>query len=132
VVAGGVAPAEREDSNLLLLLDAKRAEVYAQAEDSTGRPLLEPCLIAPDRLAARLALREGRWVLAGDALDQAWPALAGQGDLRRASGSGIADAAVLARLAAALPLPDVGQRPQPLYLREPDTTAPSQRRGRGS
>jgi tRNA threonylcarbamoyladenosine biosynthesis protein TsaB len=122
VVAGAIAPAEREGANLLLLLDAKRAEVYAQAEDARGRPLLEPRLIAPDRLAERLALQEGRWLLAGDAVDQAWPALAGQGALARASAPGHADAAVLARLAAALPLPDPRQRPQPIYLREPDTT----------
>jgi tRNA threonylcarbamoyladenosine biosynthesis protein TsaB len=127
VVAGALAPAERQGANLLLLLDAKRAEVYAQAEDSAGRLLLEPCLIAPDRLAERLPLEHGRWLLAGDAVDQAWPALAGHGALARAGAPGHADAAVLARLAAALPLPDRRQRPQPIYLREPDTTAPRRR-----
>jgi tRNA threonylcarbamoyladenosine biosynthesis protein TsaB len=124
VVAGALAPAERQGANLLLLLDAKRAEVYAQAEDDQGGVLLDPCLIAPDRLAERLALGEGRWLLAGDAVDQAWPALAGRGHLARATAPGHAQAAVLARLAAALPLPEHRLRQQPLYLREPDTTTP--------
>jgi tRNA A37 threonylcarbamoyladenosine modification protein TsaB len=131
VVAGAIPPAELEDARLLLLLDAKRAEVYARAQDSQGRTLLEPCLIAPDRLAERLALREGRWLLAGDAVDQAWPVLAGRGRLARAGAPGHADAAVLARLAAALPLPDRRQRPRPIYLREPDTTGPGPRGGQG-
>lgn len=124
VAAGGIAAAERAGTNLLLLLDAKRTEVYAAAEDAAGTPLLAPVLVAPEILAERLAseLAEGRWLLAGSAVGQAWPALAGAGRLALASPPTQPEAAVLARLAAALPLPDPRHRPQPLYLREPDTT----------
>jgi len=126
VAAGGLDRAERAGANLLLLLDAKRAEVYAEAQDAEGRTLLAPCLIAPAELAGRLAAlpAPGGWLLAGEAVEQARPALLGLPGLRSARPAGEPEAAVLARLAAALPRPQVGERPQPLYLREPDTTRP--------
>ncbi|HKY95665.1 MAG TPA: tRNA (adenosine(37)-N6)-threonylcarbamoyltransferase complex dimerization subunit type 1 TsaB, partial [Kiloniellales bacterium] len=102
VAAAALDPAERDQANLLLLLDAKRVEVYAEALDPGGRSLLSPCLIAPQRLAERLAaeLAQGRWLLAGNAVDQAWAALAGRGALQAARPPTEAEAAVLARLAA--------------------------------
>jgi tRNA threonylcarbamoyladenosine biosynthesis protein TsaB len=132
VAAAGIDPAERAGAKLLLLLDAKRAEVYAEARDAAGQVLLAPTLIAPSLLAERLAmeLAEGRWLLAGSAVAQARPALAGRGALAEAAPPAEAEAAVLARLAAALPLPGPGTRPQPLYLREPDTTVPRARAAR--
>jgi len=126
VAAGAVDPAERAGANLLLLLDAKRAEVYAEALDPAGALLLGPALVAPALLAERLAAGQqgGGWLLAGDAVDQALPALDRLPGIRRAAAPAEPEAAILARLAARLPLPPAGQRPVPLYLREPDTTRP--------
>lgn len=124
VTAAAIDPAERAGANLLLLLDAKRAEVYAEAHDAEGRSLLAPTLIAPALLPERLALGDGRWLLAGSAVGAALPALSGRGIIAEAAPPALSEAAVLARLAAALPPPPPGTRPQPLYLREPDTTVP--------
>jgi len=123
VAAAAVAPAERAGRTLLVLLDAKRAEVYAAAYDQAGACLLEGRLVAPDALAALLPA--GPLLLAGDAVAQALPALAAAGRASPVAGAAeAADAAVLARLAAALPLPAERRPPQPIYLRPPDVTRP--------
>jgi tRNA threonylcarbamoyladenosine biosynthesis protein TsaB len=125
VVAAAVPPAEREGRDLLVLIEAKRAEVYAQLRPAGEAPGV-PALLLPAALAAGLPRRP--LLLAGDAVAQARPALAAAGlELRDSSAAGEADAAVLARLAAALPLPADRRPPRPLYLRAPDTTLP--RRG---
>ena len=122
VVAAAVPAAEREGRDLLVLIDAKRAEVYAQLRPAGAAPG-EPALLAPAALAA--CLPPGPLLLAGDAVAQARPALVAAGlALVASSAAGEADAAVLARLAAALPLPADRQPPRPLYLRAPDTTLP--------
>jgi len=127
VVAAAVPPAEREGRDLLLLLDAKRAEVYAQFRPLAGIPA-PPALLAPAALAAGLppARPLGRpLLLAGDAVGQAAEALSAGGfEIALASSPGEADAAVLAVLAADLPLPADRRPPQPLYLRAADTTQP--------
>jgi tRNA threonylcarbamoyladenosine biosynthesis protein TsaB len=122
VVAAAVPAAEPGPRDLLVLLDAKRAELYAQLRPAGGAPR-EPALVAPAALAAALPRRP--LLLAGDAVDQALPALrAAALDLARSLAGGAADAAVLARLAATLPAPADRQPPRPLYLRAPDTTQP--------
>lgn len=123
VVAAAVPATELQGRDLLLLLDAKRAEVYAQLRpaDAAAR---EPALVAPAALAADLAASR-RLLLAGDAIGQALPALRDAGlDLAESKAEGAADAGVLARLAATLPPPADRRPPRPLYLRAPDTTQP--------
>ena len=121
-VAAGVSEAERAGRGLLVLLDAKRAEVYARLE--RAGEVGEALCLKPEALAARLPRIP--LLLAGDAVAQAEPALRAAGyDLRPASAPGHVDAARVAELAAArgLPGPDSAP-PQPLYLRPPDVTLP--------
>ncbi len=122
VVAAAVDPAEAAGRDLLVLIDAKRAEVYAQLRPHDGVPLA-PALLAPAALAASLPRRP--CLLAGDAMAQALPALLAAGHRpTQASAAGAADAAVLALLAAGMAPPPRHQAPQPLYLRAPDTSLP--------
>ncbi|HWG78267.1 MAG TPA: tRNA (adenosine(37)-N6)-threonylcarbamoyltransferase complex dimerization subunit type 1 TsaB [Stellaceae bacterium] len=107
---------------LVVALDSRRAELYLQAFDASGVPLGDGALVAPADLARRVPA--GPLLLAGDAA----PALAAALAARRpeiAPGSGIADAADVARLAASAWRPGLRPAPpRPLYLRAPDITAP--------
>jgi tRNA threonylcarbamoyladenosine biosynthesis protein TsaB len=121
-VAAQVPPEARAGRTLVVALDSRRAELYLQAFGHDGAPLGEGALVAPANLA--------RWVPAGPLLlaGDAAPALAAALAPRKpdlAPGPGIADAADVARLAAAAWRPGLHpQAPRPLYLRAPDTTAP--------
>jgi tRNA threonylcarbamoyladenosine biosynthesis protein TsaB len=116
------------DRTLVVALDSRRAELYLQAFDSEGGPLGDGALVAPAHLARWAPV--GPLLLAGDAAPTLAAALAARHP-EIASGSGIADAADIARLAAAAWRPDLGAPPpRPLYLRAPDTTAPRQGAGR--
>jgi tRNA threonylcarbamoyladenosine biosynthesis protein TsaB len=123
-VAAQVTPGERAGRSLGVALDSKRAEIYLQCFAADGEALTEGALLP--ETAWRDALPAGPLVLAGDAAPRLAAALGGR-DLRLAVGSGLADAADVARLAAA-----GWQRgtrppsPRPLYLRPPDTTLPRQ------
>ena len=124
-VAAAVPDVERQDRRLAVMLDAKRSDLYLQVFGSDLVPLAEPSCVAPADLAARLPA--GRLVLAGDAVAQG---LAGLGGARNeqfliSAAPEQADAAILAGLAADLPLPDPeAPWPRPLYLRPPDVTLP--------
>jgi tRNA threonylcarbamoyladenosine biosynthesis protein TsaB len=121
-VAAQVPPEARAGRTLVVALDSRRAELYLQAFGADGGPLGEGALVAPADLA--------RWVPAGPLLlaGDAAPALAAALAPRKpdlAPGPGIADAADVARLAAAAWQPGLRPAPpRPLYLRAPDTTAP--------
>ena len=123
-VAHAVPETARGGHDLLVVLDAKRAEVYAQrfpADATTGAP---PMLAAPEALAAELARRPA--LLAGDAVDRVAPLVAAAGsEIRCAQAPGPTDAAQVAALAAtrAVPSPDA-PLPRPLYLRAPDVSRP--------
>lgn len=129
VAAAAVPPASRGELPLLVLLEAKRAEVYACAFDAAGAELLPGQLVAPEVLADLLP--PGPLLLTGEAMAQALPALQAAGRDCHLVPPGEPAAASLARLAAALPLEAAGPQPQPLYLRPPDTTRPKPRRGQG-
>ncbi len=123
-VAAAVPPARRAGRRLLVLLDAKRAELYAQAFDDGGRPLGEAVCLRPEDLVAGLPPEP--LLLAGDAVEQARPALGAAGRaFEVAEPCCGADAAEVAVLAAAGPLPPPGAPPpRPIYLRPPDVTRP--------
>lgn len=134
-VAAGVAEAERRERRLLVVLDAKRADVYAQAFAPDLAPMGEPRALLPDELPALLAAggkgRDRRPVLiAGDAAERALKALdAADITAIRSTAPGIPDAAVVARLAATRWTPGATvATPRPLYLRPPSTTTPKKRR----
>jgi len=125
--AAVAAPAARQSAGrpVVVALDSKRREFYLQLfRDET--PLGEGALVAPEDVPGFLP--EGPLLLAGDAARALARLLAGRRELALAEGPGHADAAEVARLAAARWRP--GERPpppRPLYLRAPDTTAPRRR-----
>lgn len=123
-VAAAIPEAERRGRIIVVLLDAKRAEVYAQVFATDLGALAAPRAALPRDLDEYLP--SGPLTLAGDGVDQARDALAAAGrDLAIASSSGLAQAAQVAALAAGRPLPVPGAPPvQPLYLRGPDVMPP--------
>lgn len=119
-----VARNASEKGPLLVVLDSKRADLYAQVFDESGRPRGEPRAVLPEALGEMI---DGVPVtVVGDAIDRALVALEEAGcSARAADGSGVPDAAVVAALAAERWRPD--QRPtppEPLYLRPPDAVKP--------
>lgn len=118
--------AARRGRVLAVLIDARRADLFLQCFDAAGAPL-DPALDSPRAVlpeALPALLPAGALLLAGDAVAQALPFLAGH-EATPLEAVVHADAAVLARLAATLPLPAPDALPPaPLYLRPPDVTLP--------
>jgi len=122
---------------MLVVLETKRADVYVQAFDAAAAPTGEPACLAPQGIAAAYA---ALWqsaqpvVLAGDALARFTAHLPQDCRYVCASGTGLADAAVVAceagerwqRGDVALDAP----APRPLYLRPPDVSPPTADRHR--
>lgn len=124
-LAHGVDAAERGGANVLAVLDAKRADVYAQLFDERCEPLTSPRALlpeaVPDLVAGASALP---LVLAGDGAARVEPALsAAQLSVRAVAGTPWPDAAVIASLAAGR-APEAAP-PSPLYLRPPQATRPA-------
>lgn len=125
-VAAGVAVEERAGRSLLVVIESKRRELFAQALAPDLTSLGAPAVAAPEAMARLLP--PGAVTVAGDGVEAAWPALVDSGrDLHRASGSGATDAAAVVRLAAGRPRPPLGQPPRPLYLRGADVSFPKPR-----
>ena len=77
-VAAGASETERQKENVLVVLDSKRAEVYAQAFRSDLLPLSEAQALMPADLVALTANGEGdadRMLVAGDGAGQVIQAL---------------------------------------------------------
>ncbi len=98
-------------------IDARRAEVYLQCFDETGRALDEVVCLLPE--AAAQYLDDQAWHLVGDGTARLVPFL---GQSVQESALGVPNAAVLAAIAAARPVPD--HTPGPLYVRPPDAVLP--------
>lgn len=118
--------AARRGRTLAVLIDARRADLFLQCFDAAGAPLdpadEPPSAVLPEALPA--CLPAGPLLLAGDGVAQALPFLTGR-EATPLDTVEHADATVLARLAAAMPLPEPGAPPPaPLYLRPPDVTLP--------
>ena len=124
-LAAAVPAEERGGRHLVVLIDAKRADCYVQVFAADGRRASEPAAAAPADLDVKLPA--GPLLLVGDAVAQAREALTAAGrDVRESRAPGLADAAVLAEVAA------TGDRralvePKPIYLRPPDVTLPKGR-----
>ena len=128
VVAAGVSETERQKANVLVVLDSKRAEVYAQAFRSDLRPLSEAQALMPADLAALMANGEGdadRVLVAGDGAGQVIQALKDKGiEAVLSTAPGVPDAATVAAIAAERWSSDQPAEPlRPLYLRPPDAKA---------
>jgi tRNA threonylcarbamoyladenosine biosynthesis protein TsaB len=113
-------------TKLLVLIESKRRDLYAQLFSSAREPLAEAAALLPEDLAAYAGA--GPLALAGDGAERAAPALAAA---QFAAGPRTPDPAAVAALAAealarsgppAVP-------PAALYLRAPDVTLPKRRQG---
>jgi len=137
-VAHGVKETEREDGVVLVALESKRPDLYAQAFAPDLKPLSDARAVLPENLAEDLAEmlatppgKSTRILMVGDAATRAVEGLKA-GGLSKAgmkavlSGApGSPDAAIVAALAADRWTPDTApERPRPLYLRSPDAKAP--------
>ena len=121
-VAAAVPEAERRGRILVVAIDSKREEAYLQAFDDRLIARAPPEALQPAIYAAKFAAARPTMpaLLAGDAAEALGGALATHGLVWwRATGSGHASAAVVARLAASRPAP--ATPPRPLYLHPPET-----------
>lgn len=128
-VAAAVPPAEAAGWPLLVVLDSKRADLYAQLF-TAGAAVGEPALISPAGLPGLLSgaqpLAAAAVAVAGDGTAMALPALAAAGVPAAAvSSPGYPQAASVAAIAAVAPAGSL-RPPVPLYLRPP-ATGPQQR-----
>jgi tRNA threonylcarbamoyladenosine biosynthesis protein TsaB len=123
-VAEAVDAEERARGVLLVVLDIKRGDLFAQAFAADGAPLTAPAAVPAQRLADLVPA--GAVILAGDAAPLALPALSRAG--RRVALATTAvhpDAAAVATVAARRwnVNRDISP-PAPLYLRAPAVTLP--------
>lgn len=125
VLAAATDADERRGRALLVLIDAKRRDFFAQLFGEDLTPLGAPFSASPDTLTAQLPATP--LLVAGSGADQAKPSLEQHlHDVRLSAAPSFCQASVLARLAASRYQPGgKGHRPAPLYLRAPDVTLPS-------
>ena len=101
-VAAGVPEHERDKARVLVALDSKRAEVYAQAFRSDLRPLSGAEALLPADLAALTANADGygdRVVVAGDGAGQVIQELKDRGiEAVLSTAPGVPDAATVAKM----------------------------------
>jgi tRNA threonylcarbamoyladenosine biosynthesis protein TsaB len=116
---------ERDGQRLMVALDARRGEVYAQAFGADGEALGSIAAMTPEAAAERL--RDGRWRIAGSGAALVAGALGAAVDAEIVETAPI-DAADVAKAAAARLLageaPAPGFSLQPLYVRAPDAVPP--------
>ena len=122
-LAAAVPEAERAGRVLLVAVDSKRADVYAQLFDAALEPMTEPAALSPVALADRLPARP--LLTVGDGVPLLADILAGR-DVRTGSAPPHPDAGWVATLAAArLEAGRPAETPAPLYLRPPDAIRPA-------
>ncbi len=120
--AAHAVPAARiGDDTLLVALDSRRTEIFAQPFDTSHQALADPACLTPDALASLLPA--GSVLVTGDAAATAAQALSQARDPDRVlvfEAAGPADPVVVAKLAAERVGQAGHEAPQPLYLRPPD------------
>jgi tRNA threonylcarbamoyladenosine biosynthesis protein TsaB len=123
-LAAATGGEERRGRHVLVLIDAKRRDFFAQLYDEALSPQGEPFSATPGTLGARLP--QAPLLVVGDAAGQAEPALRGHAPgVRYSSAAGHVQAAIVARLALARYAAGGDfPPPGPLYLRAPDVTLP--------
>ncbi len=121
VLAAAAAQRDRLDAGtrVLVAIDTKRGDIYAQAFDHLGHETGAPVALAADALAAWLD--GGDVLVVGDASATAVAALGARARLSTADS--LPDASVLARLAAERAPSSDG--PLPVYVRAPDAVVPA-------
>ncbi|HML11324.1 MAG TPA: tRNA (adenosine(37)-N6)-threonylcarbamoyltransferase complex dimerization subunit type 1 TsaB [Stellaceae bacterium] len=123
-VAGLIAP---DGLPLLVALDSRREDFYAQLFDKGLAPIGDPAAIAPDDLSAWVG--HGEIAIAGDAAEGAMAALANREGVRPVSNSAPDALGVLGALRRWPERADPAARP--LYLHPPDVSFPKARRDQG-
>ncbi len=125
VVAHGAAANGLNGRPLLVALDSKRDDVFAQAFAAGLSPLGPPRALPAGDLPALIG-SAGSAVVAGDASAPAAAALAEAGiETEISSALGVPDAAVLAEIAyRRWRAGETAAMPSPLYLRPPDAAIP--------
>ncbi|MDP6786418.1 MAG: tRNA (adenosine(37)-N6)-threonylcarbamoyltransferase complex dimerization subunit type 1 TsaB [Rhodospirillales bacterium] len=126
-VAAGVGAAERRAGTVLVVLETKRADVYAQFFDGDLNALDRPRAVAPERLVDSMPPGvAGALIVAGNAAPRVVAVLEGAGVAAPLSAApGLPDASVIARIAARRWRPgQILSPPSPLYLRPPAVTRP--------
>jgi len=119
-VAHGVAPDERAGRHVLVALDTKRGDLYAQAFDEMLRPLDQGAVRTPEACAA---MARAPLLIVGDGAALLRDVFAkGNGDVRWSAAPGYPQAESLARLGAVRP---PTANPEPLYLRPPEARLPN-------
>lgn len=126
-VAHAVPQQERESARLLVVLETKREDVYAQAFDAALHPLTAPAAVTLEALADFMRPHaKSRLLIAGDAAARTLAALGAEGSrLEPVGGAGVPDARHVAAIAAVRFRPDMQLPPlAPLYLRPPEARLP--------
>ncbi len=122
-LAASTSVDERAEADLILVtIDSKRGDIFAQLFDRALCPMGEPWAAGLEATAR--AIPAGQLIVVGDAAKAVVTALRALGrNARLGDGGGAADPAVVAAVAAGRPSPGA-LPPRPLYLRSADTTAP--------
>lgn len=128
VLAGGGAP-EGVHQSVLVALETKRADIYAQMFDPASAPASDPAAVEETALATFAGAAPPVLVM-GDGAGRAFQVLeAGGVDAVLSGAPAHADAGTVARLAATHWRPGAVQPSlEPLYLRPPDATLPTRPR----
>lgn len=125
VLAGAGAP-EGTHKSVLVALETKRADIYAQMFDAAGAPTSDPAAVEESALPVFAGAAPPVLVI-GDGAGRAFKVLeAGGIDAALSLAPTAADAGTIARMAASHWRP--GAAPpslEPLYLRPPDATLPA-------
>lgn len=126
VARGARLAAARSDADCLVVLDTRRADLYAQRFAPDGAARTRPVAMMPEPLVSTVGA--GPFLLAGDAAASLAPLLDARGiAFDGPAGKGFADAADIAGIAAERwNMRKAGDVPpvRPLYLRAPHATRP--------
>lgn len=118
-VVYGVSERDQQGRNILVALDSKRNEIFAQAFDGRKKPLSDPACLAPRQ--ALMMAPPGDTLLAGDATPRLLTAAANAPDaFYDCTAPGLPRAGNVARIAAERWESGGNLPPVPLYLRAPD------------
>ena len=126
IARAALRAATGDGADCLVVLDTRRADLYAQRFAPDGAALTGPLAMMPEPLVSSLGA--GPLLLAGDAASSVLPLLEARGiDCGGRVAEGIADAAVVAEIAVerwrSTPAGEL-RPPRPLYLRPPDAIKP--------
>ncbi len=127
-VLAGARERSQPHASVLVALETKRADIYAQMFDAAGAPASDPAAVEETGLA-EFAGAAAQVLVMGDGAARALKVLeAGGIDAALSAAPVHADAATIARMGAARWRPGTAQPSlEPLYLRPPDATLPAAR-----